>query len=338
VVRKFGLAAMFLGTFVLVLAIMSKFYMYDRLAVVPMNNTSTNTAETAEGSDAEYLNAAEGLVITNGPLKNTKLVTGDVKASKAASKELDRDVAVWNIYDCTAAPSFDCSSGESALSATNDTVAFDRHTGETVKWSGNRIETEGETTKAAKFEGLYFKFPFDAQKKTYQFWDGTLNKATPAKYVGEGTVKGMKVYKYRQTIEPVVTGPIDVPGTLVGSEESTVTADQVYSSVTDYSVDPVTGVVLVGQTAQDNYLEVDGERTVTTTKATLKYTDKTTTDSVDEYKSKATLLTAVKTWIPIGGAVIGVLLIGLGIFLRRGRDHDTAGARRADSDDLVDAR
>jgi hypothetical protein len=333
-----GTIALFLGAFVLALAVLSKFYMYDRLAVVPLNNVSTNTAETAEGNDAEYLNAAEGLIITNGPLKNTKYVTGDVDASKKASDELDRDVAVWKIYDCTAAPTFDCASGETALSATQDVVAFDRHTGQTVKWSGNEVQTEGETIKPAPFEGLYFKFPFGAEKKTYQFWDGTLQKATPAKYVGEGEVKGMKVYKYRQTIEPVVTGPIDVPGSLVGSAEPTVTADQVYSSVTDYSVDPVTGVVLVGQTAQDNYLEVDGERKLTTTKATLKYTDKTTSDSVDEYKSKAMLLSAVKTWIPIGGLVLGLVLIvggALAVF-RRGRPAD--GSRRADDKKLVGTR
>lgn len=329
--RKLGTVALFLGAFVLALAVLSRFYMYDRLAVVPQNNVSTSTAETAEGDDAEYLNAAEGLIITNGPLKNTKLVTGDVEASKKASDELDRDVAVWNIYDCTAAPSFDCGSGETALSASEDTVAFDRHTGETVAWSGNEIQTNGETIKPAKFKGLYFKFPFDAQKKTYRFWDGTLNKATPATYVGEGSVKGMKVYKYRQTIEPVVTGPIDVPGSLVGSSEPTVTADQVYSSVTDYSVDPVTGVVLLGQTAQDNYLEVDGERKLTTTKATLRYTDKNVADTVDEYKSKAMLLTAVKTYVPVGGVVLGLLLIAAGLFSRRG--GKAAGARRSDADE-----
>jgi hypothetical protein len=336
--KKLGAVALFLGAFVLALAVLSKFYMYDRLAVVPLNNVSTNTAQTAPSADGEYLNAAEGLVITNGPLKNTKLVTGDVEASKKASKELDRDVAVWKIYDCTAAPTFDCGSGESALSATNDTVAFDRHTGETVKWSGNEIQTNGETTKAAPFEGLYFKFPFNAEKKTYQFWDGTLNKATPAKYVGEGEVQGMKVYKYRQTIAPTVTGPIDVPGTLVGSTEPTVTADQVYSSVTDYSVDPVTGVIIVGQTAQDNYLEINGERSVTTTKATLKYTNKTTSDTVDEYKSKSTLLKAVNTWIPVGGLILGLILIGVGAYLVTRRTGSNEGSRRADSDDLVGAR
>ncbi len=228
------------------------------------------SSTTAPGADAEYLDVAAGLKPTTGPLKNTKAIVGNVKAGKKASKELDRDVAVWDIYDCTDKPTFNCGSGETALSATDDRVAFDRNTGEAVDWKGARSDVDGEVIQPGKFKGLYFKFPFDAQKKTYQFWDGTLRKATPAKYVGEGKVKGMKAYEYEQTIEPIKTGTIDVPGSLVGSDEATVTADRIYSSVSTYQVDPVTGVVLVGQTAQDSYLELDGERVLTTTKATLK--------------------------------------------------------------------
>ncbi|MET0448100.1 MAG: DUF3068 domain-containing protein, partial [Aeromicrobium sp.] len=307
-----GTVALFLGAFVLVLAALSKFYMYDRLAVVPMNNTSTSLAATADGDDAEYLDAAAGLKITNGPLANTKVVTGDVKASKAASKALDKDVTVWDIYDCTDKPTFDCGSGETALSATFDRVAFDRNTGEAVSYEDTKSDADGEQVEPGDFKGLYFKFPFDAQKKTYQFWDGTLRKATPAKYVGEGDVKGMKVYKYEQTIAPVKTGTIDVPGSLIGSDETTVTADRIYSSVSNYSVDPVTGVILYGQTAQDSYLELDGERVLTTTKATLGYTDANVKANVDEYKSKATLLTAIKSTIPIGGLVLGIILLIVG--------------------------
>jgi hypothetical protein len=327
-----GTVALFLGAFLLALAALSKFYMYDQLAVVPLNNESTSISTTAAGADAEYLDVAAGLKPTTGPLKNTKAVVGNVEASKQASKDLGRDVAVWDIYDCTDKPTFDCGSGKTALSATDDRVAFDRNTGLAVDWKGASSTVDGEVIKPGEFKGLYFKFPFDAQKKTYPFWDGTLRKATPATYVGEGTVKGMKAYKYRQTIKPIKTGTIDVPGSLVGSDEATVTADRIYSSVSDYSVDPVTGVVLIGQTAQDSYLEVDGKRALTTTEATLRYTDDNIAKTVDEYKSKALLLKAVQTYVPVGGAVLGLLLIGLGLFTRR----DTGdGARRSRKDELV---
>ena len=338
-VRRLGTVGLFLGAFLIALAALSKFYMYDKLAVVPYNNETTSISETAPGADGTYLDVAGGLKISEAPLKSTRIVTGNVDKSKQASDDLDRDIAVWDTYSCTAPAAFDCGSGETPLSAADETVAFDRHTGETVTWKGTKSETDGETENGFAFRGLYFKFPFDTQKKTYQFWDGTLNKATPAKYVGEGKVDGLKVYKFEQTIAPVKTGTIDVPGTLVGSADATVTADRIYSNVRTFSVEPVTGVIVVGGEAQDAYLEVDGTRAVTTTDATLQYTKENTADTVDEYKSKAVLLTAVKSWVPIGGLVLGLVLIGLGVLSRRG--NGSRGARRADSEtdaDLSEAR
>ena len=89
--------------------------------------------------------------------------------------------------------------------------------------------------------------------------------------------------------------------------------------VRSFSVEPTTGVILVGSEQQDSYLAVDGERRLTTTKVTLGYTDETAQTLVDEYESKAFLLGLVKSTIPLVGLVLGVLLIGLGLLSRRGR-------------------
>ena len=330
--KKLGTVALFLGAFLLALAALSKFYMYDQLAVVPLNHETTSLSSTLPGADAEYLDADAGLKSTVGPLKNTKAIVGNVEAGKKASKALGRDVAVWDIYDCTDTPDFNCGSKETPLAATQDRVAFDRHTGMAVNWEGAYSEVDGKVIKPGEFKGLYFKFPFDAQKKTYPFWDGTLRKATPAKYVGEGKVKGMKVYKYEQAIAPIKTATIKVPGSLVGSDEATVAADQIYSSVSTYWVEPVTGVLLVGQTAQGSYLEVDGQRALTTTKATLKYTEANTAATVDDFKSKSVLLKGVQTYVPVGGTILGLVLIGLGLFTRR---SSGAEPRRSHKDELV---
>lgn len=329
--KKFGVVALFFGAFLLALAALSKFYMYDKLAVVPQNNTSTSISSTAVGDPATYLDVAAGLKIKEGPLKSTRIVVGDVKASERASKALGRDIAVWDTYKCTAPPTFNCAGGKTPLSATNDTVAFDRNTGKTVRWAGSKSETGGETIEPGDFEGLYYKYPFDTQKKTYQFWDETLREALPARYVGEGEVKGLKVYKFRQTIKPTKSGTIDVPGDLVDSKEDTVTADRMYSNVRSFSVEPNTGVIVIGQEKQDAYLEVDGERKVTTTAAKLTYTDKNTTDVVDEYKPKAALINAVQNTVPLVGGIVGLLLIALGVWLRFFRKSNETGSRKADS-------
>ena len=229
--KKLGLGALFLGVFLLVLAVLSKYYMYDRLAVVPDNTQTTSISATPPGQDAEYLDIGAGPAVVDGPLQSTRVVVGDVKLSEEASKELDRDVAVWKTFSCTAPPSFDCGSGETPLSAhLRPRRVRSRNTGETVDWDQTRSETGGNKVRGA-FKGQYFKFPFDTQKKTYQFWDGTLKEATPAVYKGQSKVNGLDVYEFEQVIEPTKTGTIAVPGELLGVDDKpTVVADRIYSN------------------------------------------------------------------------------------------------------------
>lgn len=322
--KKLGLVALVLGAFLVVLAGLSKFYMYDRLAVVPDNNQTTSISQTASGEDGEYLDvgAEGGPAIVTGPLKSTRIVEGNVELSEEASDELNRDVAVWDTFTCTDTPDFDCGSGETPLSSTRDTVAFDAHTGETVDWAKTRTESGGTKTRGA-FKGLYFKFPFGTEKKDYMFWDGTLKEATPATYQGETTIKGLDVYEFEQVIEPTKTGTIAVPGSLIGEDRPTVVADRIYSNTRTFLVEPVTGVIIRGGESQDGYLELDGERKATTTKATLGYTDAYIQETVDEYKGKATLLKAVNSTFPIVGGLVGLLLLVLGaVALARGRKEN----------------
>ncbi len=314
---KLGTVALFFGVFLVALAALCRFYAYERLAVVPFNNTATTISETKPGADAEYLDIKK-LEVVSGPLRSTRVVTGDVDRSKAVSNALGRDVAIWDTYSCTDKPEFNCGADQTPLSGTIDLVAFDRTSGAAVEWEGATSVSGGETTKPEGFEGQYFKFPFDTQKQSYEFWDGTINRATTAEYVGEGEVKGLAVYQFRQTIEPTKSGEIDVPGDLVDENAATVTADRMYANVRSFSVEPTTGVILIGGEQQDSYLAVDGERRLTTTKVTLGYTNETTQNLVDEYESKAFLLGLVKTTIPLVGLVVGVLLMGLGLLSRRG--------------------
>lgn len=316
--KKTGITALLLGAFLISLAALSKFYMYDRLAVVPFNQVSTSTSATAPGDDAEYLDVEAGLEVVTGPLRSVRVTTGDVELSKEAARDTGKDVAVWNTYSCTDTPDFDCSSGQTPLSATKDLVAFERHSAETVSWDLATSESSDEKF-TDPFEGLYFKFPFKTQKKAYDFWDGTLKQAMPAQFEGEEKIDGLKVYKFVQVIEPVKSGTITVPGALVGEDEASITADRIYSNVRTLYIEPVTGTIIRGGESQDSYLEVDGERRLTTTKATLNYTDEYVAENVKEFSGKARLLNAVDSTIPIVGTLVGVLLLGFGFFaLSRG--------------------
>lgn len=76
--KSLGTIALFFGAFLLALAALSKFYAYERLAVVPLNSTATTISETKPGADAEYLDIKK-LEVVSGPLKSTRVTTGDVK-------------------------------------------------------------------------------------------------------------------------------------------------------------------------------------------------------------------------------------------------------------------
>ena len=57
----------------------------------------------------------------------------------------------------------------------------------------------------------------------------------------EETIDGLLVYRFRGAVEPTKIGNVDVPGSLVGSDQATVSADRMYLTSRDYTVEPVTG-------------------------------------------------------------------------------------------------
>lgn len=313
--RILGIVAVALGAFLLVLGALSKFYIYDQLAVAPLDTNSTSTSETVE--DAQYFDVAGGLKPATGPLRSVRVTVADVEKSKEASDDLGRDIAVYDTYSQTDTPDFDFGSGETPLSGSHEIVAFDRVTGETVDWEGSRSTSGGLTVRGA-FKGLYFKFPFNVQKETYQFWDGSVKEATDAVFDGEDTIDGLKVYRFVQTIEPVKIGTFAVPGALIGDERPTVVTDRYYSNVRTLEVEPETGAIIRGGESQDSYLELNGKRVLTLTEATLQYTPDYVADNVEEYKFLSTALGTVRTTLPIYGSLAGLLLIIVGFVLTRG--------------------
>lgn len=335
--KKTGFAAVVIGAFLLVLAVLAKTYAYDQLATVPLDQETETVSKTAPGDDATYLNvgAEGGPAIETGPLESRRKVVGQVEASKDASDELDGDIAVWDTFSYTAPPG---TSPEESLSGTRDLVPFDRVSGETVRWPGASTETGGVKIEPTVFYGQYFKFPFNTQKKDYEFWDASVKKATPVTYEGTDELEGLAVYKFVQEIEPVKIAELQVPGNLVGSTEASVLADRVYGNTRTLWVEPETGVIIKGQEEQLATLEVDGETKATITDATLGYDDETVKATVDDYATKASLLKMIRVWIPLIGGILGVVLIlGGAVLLLRSRNGGDDAPKHAATDSDSDA-
>jgi hypothetical protein len=215
-------------------------------------------------------------------------------------------------------------------------VAFDRHTGEAIDCCGNYTASTADLGSGEEVRdqdtpitGQYFKLPFNAQKKTYQFWDGALKDSTDLEYKATESIQDVTVYRYEQVIEPTDVGDIEAPASFFGiDEEGDVTLDRIYANTRTLWVEPETGVIFRGQEEQYVVAEYNGEQVATLTDVTIGYDDETITDRVDEYGPLSTQLKIVRVWVPLLGGLLGALLLITGLIVM-GRGAGDRGRRAA---------
>ena len=172
------------------------------------------------------------------------------------------------------------------VTADIDVFATDRVTGLAVN-DGDLLPAD-----AIPHEGLVNKFPFDAQKKTYPYWDGTLGRAVDAVYESTEKVAGITTYKYVATVtdEPIEVAK-DTPGT--------------YTSRVELYVEPKTGAIQQQTENQQRYLE-DGTQVLD---LQAQFTDdqvQVFKDDADTNMGKLTLMLFI---VPLAGFIGGGLAL-----------------------------
>ena len=290
------------GVFLLMAALLCRVWGYPKLAVAPIDQDSVTT-----------LSATGATVFDTGTLeeRTTDLtITANTVGDIEASQEAGDDIRVWVSSSSTK------DSEGNVLSRSIDRAAFDAHTSDSVNCCDEFTESdEGEQTPV-EHQGLVFKFPFQTEKKTYDFWDGTLGETVPIEYVGEEDVDGIATYKFEQTIEPTVTESLEVPASVLGEPgEGNLQADRTYSNQRTLWVEPVTGAVLDREEQQLSTLRYDGTDRVTLTEAEVSYTEESIQDTADKVRTKSVLLKVLDPILPIYGSIVGGILLILGIFL-----------------------
>lgn len=304
-----------LGAFLLVAAVLVRFYAYPKLAVAPIDLDSTTLLEASDATIFDTNPKVLKEIETDlSVVANTR---GDVKASE----EIGDGTLVWvSTTTVTSADGIDRS--KSTERSTHDEV-----TGEAVDCceDDNWVEVSFDTTPGeapevrrvpAERKGLIFKFPFDTEKKTYQMWDGDLGAATDATFEAEEDLDGVTVYKFVQEIPETKIGTRTVPASVFGLTGDAVEADSMYSVTRTMWVEPVTGAILDRSEAQRATYQYDGN-TLTATAADVHFTDAQVQKNVDDVRSKATLLGLAHGALPIGAAVLGLLALAAGVLLQR---------------------
>src|SRR5215469_17024579 len=195
--RVAGLVLSALGTFLIVLALLTKFVVAAEAVKFPLNE---NTITTLVATNASYFSPAVLTEEKGVTLQDTLTTQGDNAAGSSGT-------AVWKqfsfVYDKT---------NFLDVSYSTQRLAFDRKSGELVNCCGNAIGTNTNV----HVSGQGYVWPINTQQKTYQVYNATLMKTVPAVYSGTTSVMGEKTYKFVETVPPTQVGTQTVPGSLVG--------------------------------------------------------------------------------------------------------------------------
>jgi hypothetical protein len=340
-----------LGIFFIGIAALSKFYAYPTLSVAPADQVA-HTLST--GPDATIFSVKDLAEKPGVDLWARRTVRGDVVAADKISKALNRKVVVFDTAVVTddekdyTFPDDASQTDKLPLSFVQERVVLDAHTGESVRWNPtDPADNSGEyITNSLKPEdrlkpnpnsqffrghdGLVLKFPFGTEKKTYKFWDTTTRKAYPIKYKTETKLDGLSVYVFEQQVpkqDLPLAKPLEVPGSLVGEQgKDSVEVQRTYQNTRTLWIEPITGAIIKGQEEQLATFAYNGEDKVTATKVKIYYDDDTVRKNVEGgkgaeskeggYKAKAAQLHLIGFWVPLLSLIIGLLLIGLVLYLQ----------------------
>jgi hypothetical protein len=306
-----------LGVFLLVVAALVRFYAVPNLVKIPLDQ---NVSSVSEATGATYLDLSALSIKTDQNLRATREIRGDVKASSKDTVVFDAFVRVENIDD------------GSLVSGTTDRVALDRRTAAAVKCCNEAVDS-----KPTVHTGLSYTFPMGAEQKTYQFFDTTLSKPFPISYRGTEQVKGLKTYRFEQTISEQPIGAQEVPGSLVGQpNEPSVQVEQVYSNVRTVWVEPSTGAIVKGQEDQLRVFRAEGGPDTTVLDAEIAFTDGSVDQAVARAEDSMAKAKAITVILPLIALVLGLVfvLIGAIVLIRRSKqieDSEVAEARANES-------
>jgi hypothetical protein len=293
--RRVGFVLVFVGLFLLFFGLFERFYAYPRLKKAPLDQYSS---PVATGTGTYFNRSPDKLAEVNGAqLMNKRVVRGDVAAGTD-------EVAVWDSFNSTID-----TADQGVITATQERIALDRVTAQSVQCCGEN----------PRHQGLTLKFPFDTEKTTYQFWDGPAQRALPAAFTRTETLNGVDVYRFEQRIGPLDVGDQEIPGSLAGDPDTpSVQTDIVYTNLKTLWVEPTTGIIVKAQQDATQVLETPGgEQVLTLIDAVLTYDEATVEQNADDAAGGANRLRLLGTILPVAALLLGLISVAAGLVLLR---------------------
>ena len=295
-----GVVLVGLGLFALVLTILLPTVVVDRSKKTPLD---LNITQVSSGP-AKVLDVNTNQV-KDVRLQATRVVKTNSHFSNGSKTTVFETLCIVisqgnNTPKCVRAPD------PRLLSVTTDQVTADRRSAESVHVAAWNENING---KPATHTGLSYKWPIDAKKKTYQFFQPDLGKAFPAVYQGTSTIKGLKVYKY---VSATGVQPYKVQGLVDGTYDDTRTV----------WVEPRTGAIING--VEHQVQKIGGTQLALET--TLSFEQSAIDFQANYAQGKIDKLKQAQLWGPlILGIVALASFIGAYFLLRRRSSGGTDG-------------
>ncbi|MEV4658872.1 DUF3068 domain-containing protein [Micromonospora sp. NPDC049301] len=324
-----AIGAVLFGGGVLLLALAAGLVFVVKPAMTKLPYDLEASTSVAEAKGATFLQIANGAIAINqGDLKSTVLVTPNREQTAELSGDLEGDTVVW-----TVGQTVDRTDTKELVNAYGATLALDRVSGAAVNWDGQYLDDTG-TREKVNFAGQVYKFPFNTEKRSYDVFDRDLRKALPAEFKGTEDVNGLEAYRFEQVItdQQLNLAPDRVALLLGALAPGATQGRMTYSNTRTLWVDPVTGSYVKVREVQSKALVPDVGTPVSLLKADFTYNDATIEASVKRANESRGQLTTLGVYAPIGVAVLGLVLIVVGLLVaRRGGTAPAAEARhRAD--------
>jgi hypothetical protein len=285
--RRFvGPVLCFVGAFLVAVGLLAQFYMGKALLKTPLDVDEiihvdgTAKVPNEKGKIEETPVLAWSVYHVNTSLSDSKVV------SFQNSQCLVKDIG--NPPGCVSSDD----PQDRLLSATTDDYATDRRTAESVN------DPKYLPAGASPHSGVINKWPFLAEKKTYTYWDDSLQKGVPATYAGTDKLDGHEVYVY----------DVQVPKTEMDVAEG---VKGYYTDDKQLYVDQLTGSV-INQVEHQVRTDLEGNPVID---LHIKFTDDQIQTLVDEAKDNGAQLKLIRKWVPIIGYPLGVPIFLIGLFL-----------------------
>ncbi|RVW01336.1 DUF3068 domain-containing protein [Rhodococcus xishaensis] len=320
-----------LGTFLLAVAILVPAYSLDRLKKTPLDLEVTTIASgTGDVLDSAALLEGRAQVDTGVP----------IVAQRYVIAEEPSDAEVVSLQAGQAVIRTDKQGDTGLLTASVDRVTVDRVSAMPVEPPVGTIQTSLDMPATeVSHTGLQYKWPFDAEQKSYPYFDLNIRTSQDINFVEETEINGMRVYHYSQVIEPTdmfeavgdPTYRLSLPAETWGvpGGEEPVTMTRWYQNQRDVWVDPVTGVVIKGQEMMNQYYARDkDEPEVTVLQAVLPFEESTIENQISQAKDGQDQLALASRTVPLVAGILGAiaLIVGIVVGIRGGRGEKGAVA------------